>query len=613
MQRQSISAPADGLAFRLACRAALVVAALAWAAAAHAAAPGDLDSTFNGNGIVTDPFQSIFSAAFAVTVQVDGKIVVAGQSQGQLAVARFNDDGTLDDTFNSSSTPPGYNVLPGIGLASNSEAHAVTVGDGGTIIVAGESQTANKNLTVARFTSDGLLDYANFNSGSSANAGANVQTIGTGDSVANAIALQADGSIVAGGYATNSNIQQFALARFTSGGDLDTASFNSQGTYGAPGTVMTVVGSNVSVIQALAIQPDGRIVAAGTSSGGTPAEVALARYNSDGSPDTNFNPTGSGVSAGTLVTAIGTGDSFAYGLTLDADSKIIVAGQAENGSVKGFALARYSTDGTLDNTFGSKGNGTVITPVGSGAARAEAVAMQPDGKIVAVGFTTDSNSRKVLALVRYNADGSLDAGFGTGGIVMTPLGTAPADAQAQAVALSTDAKIAVAGTADSKLTVARYLAADKAWDLTPDAFSFQDVQRAVLPNTVQTSNIITVSGLGAGIHVPVTITDGEYAKYGSTTYTVNLGWATNADQFNVRHTAAPGQINTTLTIGGMISANNGKIVSGKTTADAFSSTSINILGGGSGAVAGLSLAALAAVWTLRRRRRARDALPRTLP
>lgn len=576
---------------------AALVTVLSLAAAPVHAAPGDLDATFNGNGIVTDPFGSNFSEAFAVTFQVDGKIVVAGQSESHLAVVRYKDDGSLDDTFNAGSLNPGYNVQPQIGTASTSEARAVTVGDGGTIIVAGDSQGRHRNLTVARFTSDGLLDSDNFNSGSSVNAGANVQPIGTGDSAANAVALQADGNIVAGGYATDGNgFQRFALARFTSGGDLDT-SFNSHGDNGTvPGTVMTLVGSTISTVQALAIQPDGYIIAAGDSTGGTPAKVALVRYDGNGTPDTSFG------SAGTVVSNIGQGDSFAYGVTLEPDGKIIVAGQADNGSVKGFALTRYNTDGSVDGSFGN--SGTVITPVGSGDARAEAVALEPDGKLVAAGFARDSNGRQVVALARYTANGTLDtATFGSNGTVLTPMGTSSTDAEAHAVALSTDAKIAVAGKAGLHLSAARYLAADSAWDLKPDPFHFDDVQRAVLPNTVQTSNLITVTGLGPGIHVPVTVSDGEYAKNGSTAYTVNMGWAANGDQFNVRQTAMAGQVNTTLTIGGMISADNRKIVSGDTTADAFSSVSINIIGGGSGALSGVSLAALALVRAVRHRRR----------
>lgn len=598
MQRQSTLSPSVRPALSVAFRAVAAAAVSLAVAGAHAA-PGQLDSSFNGNGTVTDPFQALFSEAFAVTVQTDGKIVLAGEYNNHLALARYNDDGSLDTTFNGSSVlaPAGTVYLQSIGTASTSEARAVTISDGGTIVVAGEAESANKNLTVARFTSDGSLDMGNFNSGSSANPGANVTPIGTGDSVANAVAVQANGAIVAAGYAMNGTVQEFALARFTSGGQLDSASFNVNGD--TPGTVMTVVDSSVSAAQALAIQPDGRIVAAGSSSGGIQSTVALARYNPNGALDTNFGPGGNG----TVTTAIGKTDSSAYGLTLDHDGRIIVAGQADNGTVKGFALARYNTDGTLDGTFGN--NGTVITPVGAGAARAEAVAIQPDGKIVAAGFAVDGSNRQMVAVVRYNDDGTLDTGFNSGGTVMTPIGTG--NAQGHAVALQTDAKIVVAGKVDSAskttfvMGAARYLAADTAWDLTPDPFHFDDVKRAVLPNTVQTSNVITISGLGQGIQVPVTISDGEYAKGGSTAYTVDLGWAGNGDQFNVRHTSIAGQVNTTLTVGGMITANNAKIVSGKTTADAFSSTSISILGGGGGSIAALSLAGLALAWRARRR------------
>ena len=235
---------------------------------------------------------------------------------------------------------------------------------------------------------------------------------------ARALAIQPDGRIVAAGVTGTGSNQDFALARYNTDGALDR-------TFGVGGTVITDVSRGSDAVWAVAIQSDGKIVAAGVASG----DFALARYNADGTLDTQFG------NGGTITTDFG-GDDKANALALQRDGQIVVAGVAGG---RDFALARYRTDGTLDATFGTEGK--VITDFSDNADVAFALAIQPDGMIVAAGATGEFPSA-AFALARYNADGSLDAGFGAGGRVTIEFGR---DARAHALAIQPDGKIVTGG------------------------------------------------------------------------------------------------------------------------------------------------------------------------
>src|SRR5437867_890974 len=131
----------------------------------------------------------------------------------------------------------------------------------------------------------------------------------------------------------------------------------------------------------------------------------------------NLDPTfGTG---GKLTTSFGTGSADVYALVLQPDGKVVAAGAVWNGSASTFALARYNANGSLDPTFGRTGRMT--TAFGAAGSGVFALLLQPDGKLVAAGTATNGGSAYDFALVRYNANGSLDATFGTGGKVTTPI------------------------------------------------------------------------------------------------------------------------------------------------------------------------------------------------
>ena len=245
---------------------------------------------------------------------------------------------------------------------------------------------------------------------------------------ATSVALQPDGKIVAAGGGVINQFNDFALARYNSDGTLDTS-------FGSGGKVLTNIGGVSAQARSLAVQPDGKIVVAGYANVGGGENFELVRYNSNGTLDASF---GTGGEVTTDFGLLDQGFSFAqaFSLVLQQDGKMVLAGQAFIGEGNDFALARYNSNGTLDTSFGT--GGKVITDFGTTSDGAHSIAVQPDGKIVTAGL-----ARNRFALARYNSDGTLDISFGTGGKVISVI--AGLNDQASRVALQRDGKILVAG------------------------------------------------------------------------------------------------------------------------------------------------------------------------
>ena len=212
-------------------------------------------------------------------------------------------------------------------------------------------------------------------------------------------------------------------------GDLDTTGFGS-----GFGTIITSMGTGHDNARAVVLQPDGKIVVAGGCFSGSKYEICLARYLANGALDTSFNTTG------TVITTIGSIVSYAYALALQPDGKIIVAGHCSNSGDYDFCLARYLSSGALDTSFNA--TGTVITAIGSGYDNANAVALQPDGNILVAGACFNGSNGD-FCLARYLPSGTLDSSFNATGTVITTIGSS--DDIANALALQPDGKIVVAG------------------------------------------------------------------------------------------------------------------------------------------------------------------------
>jgi uncharacterized delta-60 repeat protein len=208
------------------------------------------------------------------------------------------------------------------------------------------------------------------------------------------------------GTSYNGSNWDFALARYNADGSLDTS-------FDGDGKVTTAIGASTDVGYSVIQQADGKLVVAGYSWNGSNDDVALVRYNTDGSLDTGFDGDGK------VTTAIGTGYDEGYSVIQQADGKLVVAGTSYNGSSNDFALVRYNADGSLDASF--DGDGIVTTAIGAANDYAQSVIQQADGKLVVAGYSHNGSDSDV-ALVRYNADGSLDTGFDGDGKVTTAIG-----------------------------------------------------------------------------------------------------------------------------------------------------------------------------------------------
>jgi uncharacterized delta-60 repeat protein len=388
------------------------------------AASGDLDATFGAGGKVTTDFAGDRDEAHGVVVQADGKLVTVGgakTSRSQdFALARYNANGTLDTTFGT-----GGKVTTDF-AGNDDQAFAVVLQPDGKIVAAGQAGSGYRggDFALARYNANGTLD-------TTFGTGGKVTTDFAGnDDQAFAVVLQADGKIVAAGVAKTSRSGDFALARYNPNGSLDA-------TFGTGGKVTTDFAGDTDEAHGLVLQPDGKLVAAGQASTGYRGkDFALARYNPNGGLDATFG------TGGKVTTDFAGNDDAAFGVGLQPDGKIVAAGQASSGyRGEDFALARYNPNGTLDTTFGT--GGKVTTDFAGSDDQAFAVALQANGKIVAAGQASSGYRGRDFALTRYNPNGSLDATFGTGGKVTTDF--AGDDDQAFAVALQPDGKIVAAG------------------------------------------------------------------------------------------------------------------------------------------------------------------------
>lgn len=218
--------------------------------------------------------------------------------------------------------------------------------------------------------------------------------------------------------------------------------------FGAGGKVITHFPDRTALPFGLALQPDGMIVVAGWAFDGVGFDFALARYHGDGTLDADFGD------AGLVITDLGA-DDFCLDVALQNDGKVVASGTTFTGATFDFALIRYEPDGTLDPTFGS--GGIALTDFDSGDEEIRAIAVQADDKIVALGETF-SASGVSFALARYEPDGALDADFGAGGLVTTDFGSG--DAQGEALVVQPDGMILAAGgevlAPDHDFQLARY-------------------------------------------------------------------------------------------------------------------------------------------------------------
>ena len=466
------------------------------------AAAGDLDGSFNGSGKVTvsiSPHTGTtppHDVAYAVALQADSKIVAAGYaadgfSSGppppeQFALVRLNTDGSLDTSFNGNGIVT-TQVSPSTTIP-NGRALAVAVQADGKIVAAGfatvDSPFFHDDFALARYNSNGTLD-SSFGSGGKVTGAFNAPF---STAAVTSLLLQPDGKIIAAGETTSvSGNQDFAIARFNTDGTLDTS-------FGTGGKVTTDFGSTNDQANALALQADGKIVTAGqflVQPGDF--DYAVARYNTNGTLDSSFG------TGGKVTTNVAGFEDAAMAVIVQPDGRILVGG-----GQPGFEMARFDAQGTLDTSFGN--GGKVFTEMAGGAV-CNAMALQSDGKILLGGAWLG-----FLTLERFTSNGIADGSFGT--TVLDNPGIAqasflPDGALAHSMKIQTDGKIIAAGEVDNttrtSFAFARFLN-----DVPPTAAP------ATISGQITTDRGVPLAGVVmrlSGARIGVTITDslGHYS------------------------------------------------------------------------------------------------------
>ena len=289
---------------------------------------GTLDASLGTGGKVITDIQGVSAQAYSVAVQLDGKIVVAGQANidggMNFEVVRYNSNGTLDATFGT-----GGKVTTDFGLLdqgfSYAQAYSLALQQDGKILLAGQAFIGNGNdFALARYNSNGTLDIG-FGAG-----GKVITDFATNNDAARSVTLQADGKIVAAGLAKT----RFALVRYNGGGALDTS-------FGAGGKVVTSIGGVTDQASQIVLQWDGKILVVGRTYVAGPNftgnfHSALVRYNNWGAVDTSFG------TAGKITSVFGGESDGVSAIAVQPDGKIVVSGGATVNWQNTSALARFN-------------------------------------------------------------------------------------------------------------------------------------------------------------------------------------------------------------------------------------------------------------------------------
>jgi uncharacterized delta-60 repeat protein len=296
---------------------------------------GALDTSFGVGGKVFTAFPLASSAPYDLMLQPDGKIVVVGKDgsdfNGRIVMARYNPDGSLDTSFGSNGK-----VTTGVFNGGPCGATAGAIQPDGKIVIAGYAYNSSQMkyyFAVARYNTNGSLDTSFDGDG--------ITTTAALDALwASSVVIQPDGKIVAGGStgSTGGPSDKFILTRYNPNGSVDT-------TFDGDGIVTTQMLQTGSVVVSIALLADGRIVAGGS----TNSHFGVVRYNPDGSLDTSFDGDGK------VITSVLSGSDSLYDIAVQADGRVVAAGYADNGSNNDLPLVRYNTDGSLDSSYGSGG------------------------------------------------------------------------------------------------------------------------------------------------------------------------------------------------------------------------------------------------------------------
>ncbi len=345
---------------------------------------GTLDNTFGTGGVVHHSVTNGSDWIKSVAIQPDGKIIAAGEGQQDgiycFALARYNPDGSLDNTFGSQGT-----TITIVDSAHYNTIHSIALQSDGKIVAA-----SGYFGIIARYNNDGSLDNTFGLNG----------LLQTEADYLESVVLQDDGKIVAvGSNKINSSEHDFIVVRYNPDGNIDS-------TFGSNGLVTINTGAEWESLFTVKIQDDGKIITGGLKGiSSNENEAVLMRFHENGNPDNSFGVSGLVVSS-TL--------EIINSIQLQADGKIVAGGNVDSVSQnsKDFALSRYNTDGSLDISFGD--NGTTITlfePVDLLDNVIQKVLILSDGKIVAAGSSSYSANVSKNILIRYNGGSKVNGNY----------------------------------------------------------------------------------------------------------------------------------------------------------------------------------------------------------
>jgi uncharacterized delta-60 repeat protein len=411
------------------------------------AEPGQLDVAFGVDGQRTTDLGGTYDWGYATAVQPDGRILAAGVTNSRgtydFVVTRYLAGGALDPSFGDSGV-----AITDFG-GSKDWAYALALQPDGRIVVAGVSdRSGSQDFALARYDSTGHLDPSFGNGGLVLTP---VRPLTT--DIVHGLAIQPDGKIVAAGVTYDDTVSlrphgNFMVARYTPQGQLDPA-------FGVGGVTTTnFEGESYDEPYAVVLQPDGRIVLGGVSNTGGGIgrimgadNLALARYLPNGLIDPSFG------NSGTVVVDAGSMQESIRALALQPDGAIVAVGRT-NGEKRGDLLvARFLPSGALDPSFGGPVAGMTINDLGTAEEGLSAVALAPDGTIVAGGVVAPRPNAD-LAVVRYDSRGRLDRSFGHDGVATADFGNR--DDRLRGLALQPDGKAVAVGSSETDFALARF-------------------------------------------------------------------------------------------------------------------------------------------------------------
>ncbi len=434
-------------------------------------AAGTLDTSFGTSGKLLFNYSSNYEChANDVAVQSDGKIIVVGYTstaatQADYAVTRLHPDGTFDTTFGVGGT-----II--LNLLNTDIAEKVIIANDGKIYVGGTSGGTSiysgDNFTVIRLNSNGSYDTTYGNNGKA------VVTFNGNYNFFKNMTLQSDGKLLVCGkntVDTTGNYSDFAVARFNADGTLD-FDFSNDGK-------LTLNIRNEDVATAIMVDATGNIIVAGTGS----SQACFARYFSDGTLDTSFG------TAGKINIAIAGLSTAVYDAKMQSDGKIVVAGYSYDSNNGGYnsLIARFNTNGTLDTSYGT--NGYTIKDIDTASEDQNiALLLQPDGKSITCG-RVNTGGTYYFSILRFTTAGVFDTTFSNDGILLTSFGTSWNFGMG--LSLQPDGKLVVVGYYDDLFddtAIARY---HTGVALTNEIFNYSDLK--LVPNPAKETLVLSSS------------------------------------------------------------------------------------------------------------------------